>query len=79
MLLQVFTHMYISLHIHMLTCVNIQISIGHVDDQNKCYFNVQLYYPSFFCLYLYDINNKLSIQYSCIYTVILIMIMLKCV
>ena len=29
----------------------------------------------FFYLYLYDIDNKLSIQHSCIYTVIFIMIM----
>ena len=35
MLLQVFTPMYVSLHIHVLTCVNVPITLGHVTTQNK--------------------------------------------
>ena len=37
-------HVCISLHIHVLTCVNVPISMGHVTTQNKHYFDVQLSY-----------------------------------
>ena len=40
MLLQIFTDVYISLHIHVLTCVNVPISIGHMTTQNKSYFDI---------------------------------------
>ena len=42
MLLQVFTDVYISLHIYVLTCVNVPISKGHVTTQNKHYFDILL-------------------------------------
>ena len=38
LILQVFTPMYVSLHIHVLTCVNAPIMLGHVTTQNKCCF-----------------------------------------
>ena len=39
------TCIYTCVHvIHVLTCVNVPISIGHMTDQNKHYFDVQLYY-----------------------------------
>ena len=31
----VYTHV-ISLHIHVLTCVNVPIKLGHMTTQNKC-------------------------------------------
>ena len=33
-----FTPMNILLHIHVLTCVNVPIKLGHMTTQNKCYF-----------------------------------------
>ena len=35
MLLQVFTNVYVSSHVHVLTCVNVPINIGHVTDQTN--------------------------------------------
>ena len=35
MLLQVFTPIYVSLHIHVLTYVNVPIKLGHMTTQNK--------------------------------------------
>ena len=35
LILQVFTPKYILLHIHVLTCVNVPIMLGHVTTQNK--------------------------------------------
>ena len=37
-LLQVFTSMNMLLHIHVLTCVNVPITLGHMTTQNKCCF-----------------------------------------
>ena len=53
--------------------------MGHMTTQNKYYFDVQLYYwlHMIVLLCLYNMINKLSIQLSCIYPVIIIMIMLK--
>ena len=34
-MLQVFTPMNILLHIHVLTCVNVPIKLGHMTTQNK--------------------------------------------
>ena len=71
--------MYILLHICVLKCVNIPISMGHVTTQNKHYFDVSaylsvyqiLYYQLhmvniYFCsLYMYSTDNKLSILHFC--------------
>ena len=70
--------MYVSLHIHVLTYVNVPISIGHMTTQNGLYFDVYIFYllhMIIICLYLYSIDNKLNIQHSCVYTMILIMAM----
>ena len=40
LLLQVFGIANILLHIHVLTCVNVPIMLGHVTTQNKCCFAV---------------------------------------
>ena len=32
--------MYVSLHIHVLTCVNVPISVSHVTTQDKHLFDV---------------------------------------
>ena len=36
-LLQVFGIANVLLHIHVLTCVNVPITLGHVTTQNKCF------------------------------------------
>ena len=36
-------HMNTSLHIHVSTCVNVPISMGHVTTQNKHYFHALAY------------------------------------
>ena len=40
LLLQVFGITNVLLHIHVLTCVNIPIMLGHMTTQNKCCFPV---------------------------------------
>ena len=71
--------MYVSLHIHVLTCVNIPISMGHMTTQNKHYFDALvyssvyniLYYQLhlvniYLCsLYMYSTDNKSSILHFC--------------
>ena len=42
MLLQVFANVYVSLNIHVLTGLNVPISMGHMTTQNRCYFDVLL-------------------------------------
>ena len=56
MLLQVFTDVYVSLHIHVLTCVNVPISMGHVTTQNKHYFDDLL-------LTTYDYSSLIPVKY----------------
>ena len=37
MLLQVFTPMHVLLHIHVLTCVNVPITLGHMTTGHKVF------------------------------------------
>ena len=63
----------IPVHIFVLTCVNVPIKLGPMTTQIQMLLCWLLLYLSFFYLCLY----KLSIAQSCIYTVIIIVIMLK--
>ena len=72
LILQVFTPMYVSLNIHVLTCVNVPIKLGHVNTQNKCHFtDSYIIDHSFVYVCISQVLNIL------IYIAIIIMIMLK--
>ena len=59
MILQVFTPMYISLHIHVLTCVKVAIKLGHMTTQKNIALLIAILS---IILFLY----KFSIKHSCI-------------
>ena len=74
MLLQVFTPMHVLLHIHVLTCINVLITVRSHDHPKQIIalmltiLSIPLF--TYVCL-------KLSVAHYCTYTMIIIIIMLN--